>query len=113
MTYRLLITTFLFLPVSLCLGQNRPGDLFKPNNELIDNIKSTKGMVALWKFDEQPGQARTAIGEGDFPLQEANVKIERISEGPVSGYSIKLAGSNYLSLANDKTGNLNIYGDEG
>jgi hypothetical protein len=113
MVYRLFITTFLFFPVSLCLGQDRPGDLSKPNNELIDNIKSTKGMVALWKFDEQPGQARTAIGEGDFPLQEANVKIERISEGPVSGYSIKLAGSNYLSLANDKTGNLNIYGDEG
>lgn len=109
----MLVIAFLCLSVSICLSQNKSDDLSIPNYELINNIKSTKGMVALWKFDEQPGEARTAIGRDDFPLMEGNGKIERIGEGPVSGYSIKLDGSNYLSLTNDKTGELNIYGDDG
>jgi hypothetical protein len=78
----------------------------------MNSIKTTNGMVALWKFDERPGQARTATGKGSFPLKEGNGKIERISEGPVSGYSIKLDGLNFLSLANNKTGELNIHGVE-
>ena len=39
-------------------------------------------------------------------------KVERIKEGPLSGYSIKLDGSNYLRLGNVITGRLNIYGEK-
>jgi len=82
------------------------------NKELISCIKSTNGFIALWKFDERPGQARKATGNGRFPLKEGNGEIERRDEGPVSGYSMYLDGSKYLSLPNSKTTKLNIYGDE-
>lgn len=83
-----------------------------PNEVLVERIKSTSGFVALWKFDELPGKKRKATGKGRFPLSEANGTIERVKEGPVSGYSIKLDGTNYLSLPNEKAGKLNIYGPD-
>jgi hypothetical protein len=83
------------------------------DNELIKRVKSTKGFVALWKFDEEEGKDRKAIGEDSYLLKEANGKIPRINEGPVSGYSISLDGTNYLSLPHAKTGKLNIYGEKG
>ena len=49
---------------------------------------------------------------GKFPLKENQGKIDRIKEGPLSGYSIRLDGSNYLSLDNASTGALNIYGEK-
>jgi hypothetical protein len=85
-------------------------DFSGPNNTVIEKIKSTNGFIALWEFDELPGKARKATGKGRFPLIEANGTIERVKEGPVSGYSIVLDGSSYLTLANKKTGKLNIYG---
>ena len=106
----------IFVPLSILLFQCQilfgQGIISKSNSELIKRIQSTNGFIALWKFDELPGQTRKAIGKGRFPLRESNGAIERASEGPVSGYSIKLNGSNYLSLPNAKTRRLNIYGDE-
>ena len=84
-----------------------------PDNELIKNVKSTKGFVALWKFDEEEGKDRKAIAEDSYLLKESNGKISRINEGPVSGYSIRLDGTNYLSLPHAKTGKLNISGEKG
>lgn len=83
-----------------------------PNKALIQSIQSTDGFIALWDFDEESGNPRTAIGKGNFPLTEQNGEIERVNEGPVSGYSIRLDGSNYLSLPNSETGALNIYGED-
>lgn len=82
----------------------------KPNDTLIEAIKSSRGFVALWKFDEQPGVPRLATGKGTFPLQEAQGDIARVDEGPLSGYSMELDGSNYLMLPNASTGPLNIHG---
>jgi hypothetical protein len=82
----------------------------QPNDTLIDIIKSSRGFVALWKFDEQPGVPRLATGKGTFPLQEAQGKVARANEGPLSGYSIMLDGSKYLMLSNASTGKLNIHG---
>ncbi|MCC5928731.1 MAG: LamG domain-containing protein [Cyclobacteriaceae bacterium] len=82
----------------------------KPDKKLIRAITSSRGFVALWKFDEQPGTPRLATGKSSFPLQEVQGNIARINEGPLSGYSIMLDGSNYLMLPNASTGPLNIHG---
>lgn len=94
-------------------SQNRQGQKYrpKPNKGLITKIKKTNGFVALWAFQEPPGKSRKAIGKGTFPLQENNGEIERINEGPVSGYSIRLDGTKYLNLPNPKTKALNIFGE--
>ncbi len=80
------------------------------NNKLIEFIKSRDGFIALWDFDEQAGEARKAIGLKEYPLKEGNGKIPRTEQGPVSGYSIKLNGNNYLTLPNTLTDRLNIHG---
>ena len=76
----------------------------------IEKIKAMKGFVALWDFKEPEGQDRRAVGKGDFPLKETNGSIQRINEGPLSGYSAVFGGSSFLSLPNVQTGALNIYG---
>lgn len=51
------------------------------------------------------------MGKTKFRLVEGNGKVERKSEGPVSGYSIYLDGTKFLSLKNTETKDLNIYGE--
>lgn len=87
-------------------------NLAKPNKTLIKKIKSLDGLVSLWKFNEKPGKVRKELGHGEFSLTESNGKIYRINEGPISGYSILLDGTNYLTLSHSQTGPLNIYGDK-
>lgn len=84
----------------------------KPHGKLIKKIESMDGLVSLWKFNEMPGKERKALGNGKFLLKESNGKINRINEGPLSGYSILLDGTNYLSLSHSQTGSLNISGDK-
>lgn len=88
-------------------GQAR---LSKPNKALIRTIRQTEGLVALWTFKEAPGKSRRATGKGRFPLEEGRGSIPRVNEGPVSGYSIRLEGDNFLTLPHDQTGALNLYG---
>lgn len=76
----------------------------------IDKILNTKGLIALWDFKEEEGGSRLAYGMGKFPLSEVNGTIPRISDGPLSGYSAKFGNEAFLSLSNEKTGELNIYG---
>ena len=82
----------------------------KGNPELVSKIISTSGLVAFWDFHEKAGQARNAVGMGRFPLKEQKGRLQRISEGPLSGYSALFTDSAFLSLPNSKTGKLNIYG---
>lgn len=76
----------------------------------INQLKSTKNLVALWDFKEPEGQAKKAIGQGEFPLTEQNGTLPRISEGPLSGYSIQFGNKAFLSLPNAAVGQLNIHG---
>ncbi|OOG74352.1 LamG-like jellyroll fold domain-containing protein [Algoriphagus sp. A40] len=98
---------FLILQTHPIRAQIHPG---KQNNLLIQAIESTSGFIALWQLNEEAGNERKAIGNDKFPLKEVNGPVPRISEGPVSGYSIKLDGSNFLNLPNDQTQELNIHG---
>jgi hypothetical protein len=104
----LLISAIIIKPQMVKAQKNYSG----PNETLIEKIQSTNGFIALWKFDEVSGEEREATGKDRFPLSEANGTIERVKDGPVSGYSIKLDGTNYLSLPNENTGQLNIYGSD-
>jgi len=76
----------------------------------IDKLISTKNLIALWDFKEAEGQERKAIGKGEFALKEQNGTLPRISEGPLSGYSIQFGNKAYLSLPNSEVGKLNING---
>jgi hypothetical protein len=78
---------------------------------LIRQIKRTPGFIALWDFKEKSGETRESLGKYKFPLKEMMGPVERHEEGPLSGYSAYFNGSNYLSLANEETGELNINGD--
>lgn len=79
-------------------------------NNLKQEVLSIPGCVALWDFKEKEGHPRKASGTGKFPLKECQGKVPRVQEGPLSGYSIRLDGTNYLSLDNKTIGALNIYG---
>lgn len=105
----LIIILMILQPECIQAQSNHP----RPNVELIRSLESSKGLVALWKFDEKPGKPRKATGIAGFPLKESNGKIDRINEGPLSGYSIKMDGNSWLSLPNSGTGELNIYGSTG
>lgn len=80
------------------------------NPEYVKKITSTNGLVALWDFKEETGQSREAQGLGKFPLHEVDGKIERVAEGPLSGYSALFTGKSFLRLLNNQTGALNIHG---
>ncbi len=107
MMIKLISTAFLIiLTFSFLSGQSRS----KSNPGLIDKIKSTDGIVAFWTFIEKPGRDRKSIVNDKFKLTEANGIIKRVNEGPFSGYSALFEGNNFLSLSNEQTGRLNIYG---
>ena len=110
----ILIKTILlqFLFCFYAQGLDGQTGLTKQNRALIREIKSLDGFVTLWKFNEKPGNDRIALGQDKLPLKETNGKIQRINEGPVSGYSILLDGTNYLFLSGSQTGPLNIYGEK-
>jgi len=68
-------------------------------------------LVALWDFKEKEGRTRKATGLDKFPLKEQNGTLPRIEEGPLSGYSAQFGNKAFLSIENEKTGALNIYGE--
>lgn len=82
----------------------------KLNPALAERIKAEESLVALWDFHERPGKARNAFGVNAFPLTESGGKIDRIQEGPLSGYSAKMDGTSFFVLSNSRTGALNISG---
>ena len=68
------------------------------------------GLIALWDFSENPGEPRMATGVGEFPLMEMKGPVERIAEGPLSGFSASMRDSAYFSIPYAETGRLNIHG---
>lgn len=83
----------------------------KENSKKISRIKQSPGLVAFWDFKEKEGKARKAFGKDKFPLSEKDGKVERVNEGPISGYAAKFGNGAFLSLENSKTGALNLYGE--
>jgi len=73
-------------------------------------VQNMPGLVAFWTFGEAPGQARQSTTAEAYPLSEVNGPIPRVEGGPYSGYSMELNGTNYLELAHEQLGALNISG---
>lgn len=105
-----LLKAFVLLLTLLLLDHKALSQQPNPDPGLISTLTSTDGLVALWKFDEPAGKNRQSVGKGTFPLREGNGRVERVSEGPVSGYAIHLEGNNYLRLPHAQTGSLNLHG---
>ncbi len=91
------------------LGISLLSPAFSQTNGLTSEILKTSNLVALWDFKEQAGQERKSL-IGNFPLAETNGNISRVTEGPLSGYSAVFGNEAYLTLSNNKTGDLNIFG---
>ncbi len=83
---------------------------FGQESKKTTKILSTRGLVAVWDFSEEPGQSRKSLDKNAYALKEMNGSIARISDGPLSGYSAEFNGNGYLSLAHEETGSLNIFG---
>ncbi|WP_158860604.1 LamG domain-containing protein [Lunatibacter salilacus] len=96
----LLLITYFFL--SACQTSQE--------SEKISKITSIDGLIALWDFSENPGEPRMARGVGEFPLREMKGPVERIAEGPLSGFSASMKDSAYFSIPYTETGRLNIHG---
>ena len=105
---RILIFLFLFGHLG-CSGKT---SLLTQNEDLVNRIKSIKGLIALWDFKEEEGCARKAYGIREFPLVEVNGTLPRIKEGPLSGYSIKFGNNAYLMLPNKRCNELNLFVEE-
>lgn len=85
------------------------GNIFSQENKLVSKVLKTSSLIALWDFKELAGQQRISL-KGAYALSETNGAIERINEGPLSGYSAKFGNEAYLSIANEQTKGLNIFG---
>jgi hypothetical protein len=90
----------LLLSTEILLGQT---------SSLAIKLLKTKNLIALWDFKEAKGEKRKSL-LGPYELSEMDGSIDRLPEGPLSGYSAKFGHGAYLALQNSQTGRLNIYG---
>lgn len=81
------------------------------NRALLKQVKTTKGLIAVWDFREEEGEAKKAHGVRKFPLREMNGTLPRIIEGPLSGFSLQFGNKAYLMMPNKKCRELNIHGE--
>ncbi len=78
----------------------------------VAKVKDMPGLVALWTFQEEPGQTRKAVGKGEFPLKEMAGEVKRV-EGRVFGdYSARLKYKQWFELSREDLGALDIHGPE-
>jgi hypothetical protein len=94
-----LITTFLLSGVAVCTN----------TNNLVKELNTIDGLVAYWDFPEKGGEPKQSKGRFVGSLTEyGKHPIHVVDEGPLSGRSILLDGTNYLSIPYKDTGDLNL-----
>lgn len=74
----------------------------------VEQIQKYKGLVALWDFSEKNGSAFSVGYRLPFELKEYPGQVQRVEEGPLSGRSVYMKGSSYLSLSYEQTKGLNV-----
>lgn len=74
----------------------------------LKTLQEIDGFVALWDFKEETGESRYANNSKEYPLKDAFGSVERVNEGPLSGYSAHFDGESYLILDNKELGKLDI-----
>lgn len=77
---------------------------------LYNQIIGITNLIALWDFAEEAGCNRESVGMGNFQLKEYGANIDRVDDGPISGFSAHFKNNAYLSLPNNETFNLNVNG---
>lgn len=107
---RIIVIICVFLSAGV-QSSGQPGILRSPNS-VEEELKSVRGLVALWTFDEKKGDGYLSKGPFSCLLKEAGGRITSITEGPLSGKSLSLDGTAYLFIPNSETGKLNISGDK-
>ena len=93
---------YFLIPVILLLS-------CKESDPMIQ-LQERDGLVAVWGFEEDAGHERLAVGKGEFPLKEMNGSVERVAEGPLTGYSALMENEAFFSLPYENTAELNIHG---
>lgn len=88
-------------------------NLFFLNGQYINPVylktfQEIDGFVALWDFKEEKGKERYANNRKEYPLKDPFGSVERVSEGPLSGFSAQFDGKSYLILDNKDLGKLDI-----
>lgn len=96
--FLIILSVFMLNPI-ISKGQNL-------STSCYEEFKKTDGFVALWDFKEEQGKAKTA--DNKYPLVDIKGTVERVNEGPLSGYSAQFNGDSYLQLDYKNLGELNI-----
>lgn len=96
---------YLLFILTLCSGKY----VLAQNENLNRRLIKTEHLIALWDFKEGKGEKRKSL-IGPYELSEMDGSLDRLPEGPLSGYSAKFGNGAYLALKNDQTGKLNIHG---
>lgn len=95
------ILVLVFLNFSFLKGQQADPAYLKA-------LQQMDGFVALWDFKEETGKTRYANNGKEYPLKDVLSSVERMNEGPLSGYSAQFDGKSYLLLDNKELGKLDI-----
>lgn len=74
----------------------------------LKTMQEFDGFVALWDFKEEQGETRYANNGKEYPLKDVFGSVERVNNGPLSGYSAQFDGKSYLILENKDLGKLDI-----
>lgn len=101
-----------FVSIITCLIFSSASYAVEPtgNPEVILN---TPDLVAFWTFAEAPGGPRQSIGGKETHiLQEVHGPIDTAETGPFSGTSIQFTGNEWLKIAHEDLGGLNICGPD-
>jgi hypothetical protein len=76
-------------------------------------VKATPGLVTFWTFGEEAGRPRCSQGTKDpLPLAEVHGPIPRADDGPFSGFSAQLDGSQWFRIPHADLGGLDISGPD-
>lgn len=77
-----------------------------PISSCWEDFREISGFVAFWDFKEEQGKDKTSNNK--YPLVDVTGTVERVNEGPLSGYSARFDGGSYLQLENKDLGELNV-----
>ncbi|MFP4356203.1 MAG: PEP-CTERM sorting domain-containing protein [Phycisphaerae bacterium] len=104
-----IIPCTLFVLGVLAIARPCPADM-----TVSETIQSIDNLVGFWDFSEAAGSARISKGTTTaHALQEQGGAITRVADGPISGYSAYLNGSDqFFGILHENTGDLNISGPD-
>lgn len=71
---------------------------------------NAEGLVAFWNFQQPAGEPFTAVGMGEYPLEEMHGVIGRAEDGVFGPRSARIKPGQWLRVPRAKLGPLDIHG---